>query len=1155
MPESIRFWKHRIEERDEPTFTVGVIYGPSGCGKSSLVKAGLLPRLARRVLPVYVEATADDTEARLLKGLRKRCSLVPADLDLTGTMAFLRQGMGLSNGQRVLVLVDQFEQWLHARRGEEGTELAKALRQCDGEYVQCVVMVRDDFWMALIRFMQQLQIEVLPGQNTAVVDLFDPIHARNVLASFGRAFGRLNADLSREQESFLDQAIADLSQDGRVISVRLALFAEMVKGKPWTPATLKEVGGTEGVGVSFLEETFSSRTASPRHRSHQQAARAVLKALLPEQGTDIKGNMRSFGQLLEASSYARRPQDFEELLRILDGEVRLITPTEPAGADSEAGDRPDGGRYFQLTHDYLIPSLREWLNRKQRETRRGRAELRLAERAAAWAAKLEARHLPAWWEWLNIRLLTRKKDWSPSQKKMMRKVGRYHGVRGLSLLLVLSLLGWGGYEIHGRLRAESLVEAVVTAETGDVPHLVEQLPHYRRWADPLFLRYAQEAPEDSKEHLHASLALLPVDDGQVEYLYQRLLTAEPAELLVIRDTLAGHRDGLVERLWGVLGDTNADPDRRFRGACILATYDPASGDEQEKRWVGVSAFVTDQLLAGVQQNPSHYTPLLEMLRPVRERLLEPLAEVYRNRGRPNAERSFATTILADYASDRSGVLADLLLDGDDKQFAVLYPKVQAQGARAATLMSGEIDKQAPGDAKEEDKEALAKRQANAAVALLRMGEADKLWPLLQHSPDPRVRSYLIHRLSPLGADPKAIVKRFDEEPNVSIRRALLLALGEFGEKGFSPGERDILLPKLFGLYRDDADAGLHGAAEWLLFQWGQQAKVKETEDEWRGNGEEIRARREERLGRIRQGIRKDKEWGQWYVNGQGQTMVVIPGPVEFPMGSPPMEAGRAGGPEGKMEQQHQKRIGRSFAIAAREVTVGQFAVPEFQKSYKEKLGRVLDYNKTYSPSADCPVNHVSWYEAAAYCNWLSEQEGIDKDQWCYLPNERGEYAEGMKLASDYLKRTGYRLPTEAEWEYACRARALTSRSYGDTEELLGKYAWFTKNSLDRGMLPGLRGGWGVRGDSLKPNDFGVCDLMGNAVEWCQESFASYSPEPGGKVSEDTEDTRDITDKLSRVLRGGSFLDQPSNVRSANRFWIAPTLRLVDVGFRPAKTFR
>ena len=74
LPESLRFWKNRIEETDaDKTFTVGLIYGPSGCGKSSLVKAGLLPRLSDDVIAVYVEATAQETETRLLNGLRKRC--------------------------------------------------------------------------------------------------------------------------------------------------------------------------------------------------------------------------------------------------------------------------------------------------------------------------------------------------------------------------------------------------------------------------------------------------------------------------------------------------------------------------------------------------------------------------------------------------------------------------------------------------------------------------------------------------------------------------------------------------------------------------------------------------------------------------------------------------------------------------------------------------------------------------------------------------------------------------------------------------------------------------------------------------------------------------------------------------------------------------
>ena len=95
----------------------------------------------------------------------------------------------------------------------------------------------------------------------------------------------------------------------------------------------------------------------------------------------------------------RPPKDFEELLRILDSEVRLITPTDPPGQDGEPGASATGAaageKYYQLTHDYLVPSLREWLTRKQKETRRGRAELRLAERAAVWNAKPENRQLPA----------------------------------------------------------------------------------------------------------------------------------------------------------------------------------------------------------------------------------------------------------------------------------------------------------------------------------------------------------------------------------------------------------------------------------------------------------------------------------------------------------------------------------------------------------------------------------------------------------------------------------------------------------------------------------------------------------------------------------------------------------------------------------------
>ena len=235
LPGSVQFWKRKIEQIDpDLTFRVGLIYGPSGCGKSSLVKAGLLPRLGKHVLPVYIEATPEETEARLLRGLRKVCPELQRGLGLVDALASLRRGRILPPERKVLLVLDQFEQWLHARRSEENTELVAALRHCDGEHLQAVVLVRDDFWLAASRFMRDLDIRLLEGENSALVDLFDPRHAKKVLMAFGRAYAALPeniGDLAGDQDSFLDHSISGLAQDGKIISVRLALFAEMVKGK------------------------------------------------------------------------------------------------------------------------------------------------------------------------------------------------------------------------------------------------------------------------------------------------------------------------------------------------------------------------------------------------------------------------------------------------------------------------------------------------------------------------------------------------------------------------------------------------------------------------------------------------------------------------------------------------------------------------------------------------------------------------------------------------------------------------------------------------------------------------------------------------------------------------------------------------------------
>src|SRR5262249_4130727 len=107
LPDSIRFWKTRIESTNpDATFAIGLIYGQSGWGKSSLVKAGLLPRLDQLVTAVYVEATAGETEARLLRGLRRQVPDLPGERGLVESLAALRRGRFLGTGRKVLLVID-----------------------------------------------------------------------------------------------------------------------------------------------------------------------------------------------------------------------------------------------------------------------------------------------------------------------------------------------------------------------------------------------------------------------------------------------------------------------------------------------------------------------------------------------------------------------------------------------------------------------------------------------------------------------------------------------------------------------------------------------------------------------------------------------------------------------------------------------------------------------------------------------------------------------------------------------------------------------------------------------------------------------------------------------------------------------------------------
>ncbi len=428
---------------------------------------------------------------------------------------------------------------------------------------------------------------------------------------------------------------------------------------------------------------------------------------------------------------------------------------------------------------------------------------------------------------------------------------------------------------------------------------------------------------------------------------------------------------------------------------------------------------------------------------------------------------------------------------------------------------------------EAERAAWARRQANAAAALLRLGDEGRVWPLLREAPDPTRRNYLVTRFAPLAVGADQVVQRL-EAAGAAERRALVLALGGYGPEQLPAGLRERLVPRLLAWYRDDPDPGVHGAIDWLV-RHGREGPAPRPLD-W-GQADALR--------RIDEGLKgQPPGTRRWYVSRTGQTLAVFPGPVTFRMGAPAGEAGT-----NALELAHERRIRHGFALETKAVTLGQWrrflkAHPEVQHVYLPQL----------APEEDCPAIGVTWYEAAQYCRWLSEQEGVPEAQMCFPPiaeiEKFKQAGKAVKMPAGYLSRTGYRLPTEAEWEYACRAGTRTTRPCGEGEELLPLYAWYQPQARDRTWPVGQK----------RPNDFGLFDMLGNTVTWCQDRGWAYRPGEGGKPAEDEDDTRAEKEEELCMTRGGTFNQLAFKLRSAARGGDRPWSRNDGTGLRVARTW-
>ncbi len=490
-----------------------------------------------------------------------------------------------------------------------------------------------------------------------------------------------------------------------------------------------------------------------------------------------------------------------------------------------------------------------------------------------------------------------------------------------------------------------------------------------------------------------------------------------------------HWNELISQLWLGLDERSFSSEEMLRATCGLAELDLHNQD----RWTRAAPAVVACLLTKHSLAAGDW---IELLAPVGKAFGPELKARFYDQRWSDDQRLVAATALAKFLHDDVKTMVELAVSASPTQLAEIIPALQERSEEAGVLLEAAFQAEtAPAGTAERVLDRHATRRAAAALALLGIGRGARTFTALNGGPDPRVRTYLIHQFDRVRIAPERLLQELMIQREPSIQQALILALGQYDPMSLSSAVQRGLIGHLEELYRSHPHRGVHSAALWLLNRMGESERVQLP---------------------MSSGPVADRDW---YINGQEQTFAVIREPRPLPFVDHATDIPR----------QTIVRVGRSFAVSTTEVTRRQFA----KVLGPEGLALLAATHQSNGEDLYRPVGSISYYQAAKYCRRLSELERIDPNQICYPPVER--IGLGMELPPDHLKRTGYRLPTEAEWVYACLADAQTIYPFGSDAEMSRHYAWYFKNSENRSWPVGL----------LKPNDFGLFDVLGNLYEWCE----------------------------------------------------------------------
>jgi serine/threonine protein kinase/formylglycine-generating enzyme required for sulfatase activity len=697
---------------------------------------------------------------------------------------------------------------------------------------------------------------------------------------------------------------------------------------------------------------------------------------------------------------------------------------------------------------------------------------------------------------------------------------------GSGLVFVLVLLAWAGWLVFKHNEVALLVDKLPTVSADSLITQIEEI-HTRPSSARSLLQTRLNNPRNplpSNSKWRYQLALLRYDPQQAAPLLAELQKLDSADEFAVllrqlhqessEQPTQNLREPLKEIAQRLVAD-KLDHHARLRAGATMAAFDPAR-DWSEPESVQIASDL-------VRATPTWLVVFNRWIRnaPTAEaKIAQALQELAANSRRHAEETDQAAAILAEWRINQPAALVQLLQMATSTQWPRIIDVIRSFPLQVV----GELETQSQAALTQLQKAPAAKSAAEhlklddqaAGVANLLLAHwsieptaFDGKW--LMPAADPRLRTELVHRLPQARIPPMQVLNWFRAEKNLGARNGLLLALSRFSIQDLPDDQRKQFLAQLASS-TDVANPEFVATAEHLHRQWKQPLPKWESPTV------------------------DPTHFGWMMTKGHAAApnhrLITIP----LSVANQPTQLGAAAD-EGYHDDDETPRlvtIPRSFAISATEVTRAQFL--EFlAENFPKNKPAVNDLNDSrFKFDENDPSIYVDYPLAVMYCNWLSHKDGL---KFFY------DEPDGK---NDPFERNGYRLPTEEEWELACRAGTKTPRYYGYREAYLGYYATYRFNTL---LGP-------QRVASKLPNTWGLFDMLGNVAELCHTTRAADNR--SGKSIQDEGALRSVKDIY---VRGCGHANVPDVVRAAYRVTIDSGVepkddsdsKQEDIGFRIART--